>query len=141
MLQKTPNRISGIIHLVTKESDSYLSVVTHPRPEMEGKKGHPLNHYHLNQKKFVTTPYTAAVLLALSTFPPEHPMGINRKEFVKHIVQRVERDEDAVQKRITWGINNSYILSDEGSPLLWPHERIDCEREYLQFLEGHISQP
>jgi hypothetical protein len=140
-IRKSANRVSGIIHGIRSVSDSYLKVSTHPRPGREGKKGHPLNHYHLNQTEFVTIPETAIILLELSAFPQEMRLRINRHKFVRDLVRqrKVNEPESFIQRRLTWAIEKSYLYGREGDTFIWPGERIDCEREYLKLVAAKAA--
>jgi hypothetical protein len=138
-LGKTENRVSGIIHSIQSASASYLRAVPHPPPGKEGERGHPLNHYHLNHEEIVTIPETARILLELTEFPSEMKLRINRNEFVKYLMQsgKVKEPEHRIQRRISWAIEKSYLYGSEDGDYIWPHGRIDCEREYLLMVARH----
>jgi hypothetical protein len=140
-LGKTENSVSGIIHRIQSVSASYLLAIPHPPPGKEGERGHPLNYYHLNHAEFVTIPETARILLESVDFPSEKKLRINRNEFVKYLVEngKIKEPENFIRKRIAWAIEKSYLYGSEDGDFVWPHERIDCEREYLEFVARHAT--
>ena len=140
-LGKTEVRISGIIHSIRPVLENYFVETAHPRPGKEGERGHPLTHYHLNHAECVTIPETAFILLALSDFPREKAMRINRDEFVKYLLdnRKIKELEDVIQKRLDWCIEKMYLYSSDDRRFIWPRARIDCERGYLELLARHAT--
>jgi hypothetical protein len=116
-------------------------MTTHSRPGAEGERGHPLNYYHLNHAEFVTMPETAFALVSLESFRQEKKFRINRNEFVKDLVEsgRIKEPEVFLRRRIAWAIEKSYLYASEDGSFIWPHERIDCEREYLKLLARQVT--
>jgi hypothetical protein len=140
-LGKKAGRISGIIHSIRPVLEKYLVETAHPRPGKEGEPGHPVTHYHLNHAECVTIPETAFALLALSNFPREKAMRINRDEFVKYLVhdRKIKEPESVIQKRLDWCVEKMYLYASDDRKFIWPHERIDFERGYLEFLARHAT--
>lgn len=141
-LEKTVSRVSGIIHKIRPVLEYYLIETAHPRPGREGEPGHPLTHYHLNHAECVTMPETAFALLALSDFPRgEKAMRINRDEFVKYLVddRKIKEPESVIQRRLDWCIEKQYLYAGDDRKSIWPHERVDFERGYLELLARHAT--
>lgn len=86
-------------------------------------------------------PETALMLLKLVDFPSEKKLRINRHQFVRHLVQNgiIKESENVLQERVAWAIEKSYLYGSMEGDFIWPHERIDCERAYLELVARHIT--
>jgi hypothetical protein len=138
MLDRKKNYVSGVIHEINKISGDYLIRPTTFFPtEKEGQPGRPFSYYYLNQRDFVTITETAFILLNLSSFPQEAVGRISREKYVRHLTDNFGFDEEFVQGRISWAIEKEYLYADKSNDFIWPHERLSCERGYLNLLAQH----
>lgn len=97
--------------------------------------------YSLIGSTGVTSEDTAVMLLALVGYPHKFTHKIERLAFVNHVVETYGFAADWVERSITWAIKQSYLYADKQRRFIFPHERIDRERGYLELLAQHARQP
>jgi hypothetical protein len=137
-LRVTPAVVDGIIHDLRSEISPRTYVISKPLKRAsrnKKRKAKPVYRYVLSEKTFVTKPVTAALLLALRSYPRSGEKMVNRKEFVKEMARRLRRTEVELNRRVGRSIEKRYVKSvDRGGHFIVEAERTLFEEPYLRLL-------
>ena len=137
-LRMEVKHVQTVVRSIQRISVDYIITAPYFPPDRRGKRGHPVDSYHLNRERLATLPEVALVLLELLKFQREKRELVNRSLFVKHLVDRCHLEESLVQAAIDKSIETSYLVGLYQG-YISPGERLICEKEYLELIAVRLA--